>query len=92
MSEMIGIADAAEGAIVEKRDQSGLEEIRLLTSMIREHQKAIVQLSKKRRGRIVRLREHRITYREIAEAMGVTEQNVFKILKDGSKDEDSPQG
>lgn len=87
MSEAVGVLDApVEGADVDKRDASGLEEVRLLTSMIREHQKAIVQLAKKRRGKIVRLREHRITYREIAEAMGVTEQNVFKILKE-RKDE-----
>jgi len=81
--EAVGVIDATtEGADVDKRDLNGLEEVRLLTSMIREHQRAILQLAKKRRTRIVKLREHRITYREIAEAMGVTEQNVFKILKE----------
>lgn len=82
-AQVVGVIDAATGgADVEKRDVNGLEEVRLLTSMIREHQRAILQLARKRRTRIVKLREHRITYREIAEAMGVTEQNVFKILKD----------
>lgn len=81
--EAVGVIDAGtEGVSVDKRDVTGLEEVRLLTSMIREHQRAILQLARKRRARIVKLREHRITYREIAEAMGVTEQNVFKILKE----------
>jgi predicted transcriptional regulator len=31
---------------------------------------------------ILRLRKQRITYREIAESMGVSEQLIYKIIKD----------
>lgn len=60
---------------------SGLEEVRLLTGMIREHQQAIVDLGDKRRTVVERLRKDRVTYREIAEHMGVTEQTVMKIAR-----------
>lgn len=67
---------------VNKHDENTLKDVHEITSGIREHQRAIEQLSKARREKILRLREHRITYREIAEAMGTTEQNVYKILRD----------
>lgn len=67
---------------VQKRDEDALGKVKVLTGMIRQHQKDIERLSKERRNVIVRLRDHRITYREIAEAMGTTEQNVYKILRD----------
>lgn len=67
---------------VEKRDENSLDEVKLITQMIREHQRAIEKLGVKRRGRILNLRKHRITYREIAEAMGTTEQNVYKIIRE----------
>jgi DNA-directed RNA polymerase specialized sigma24 family protein len=67
---------------VEKRDENALDEIRLITQMIREHQKNIERLGVKRKSTILKLRKHRITYREIAEAMGTTEQNVYKIIRE----------
>lgn len=67
---------------VQKRDEDALGKVKVLTGMIRQHQKDIERLSRERRTAIVRLRDHRITYREIAEAMGTTEQNVYKILRD----------
>jgi DNA invertase Pin-like site-specific DNA recombinase len=39
-------------------------------------------LGKRRKQLILRLRKQRITYREIAEAMGVSEQLIYKIIKD----------
>lgn len=67
---------------VQKRDEDALGKVKVLTGMIRQHQRDIERLSRERRNAIVRLRDHRITYREIAEAMGTTEQNVYKILRD----------
>jgi DNA-directed RNA polymerase specialized sigma24 family protein len=58
-----------------------LEEVKLLTSMMREHQDAIMRLSKRRRKIVLRLRDEKVTYREIAEAMGTTEQSVYKIIR-----------
>ena len=67
---------------VEQRDENSLDEVKLITQMIREHQKSIEKLGLKRRAKILNLRKHRITYREIAEAMGTTEQNVYKIIRE----------
>jgi len=62
-------------------DRYLLSEVKRLTDEIRVSQNDIVDVSEMRRTKILDLRQHRITYREIAEAMGVTEQNVYKILK-----------
>ena len=57
-----------------------LEEIKSLTVLMRGHQTAIDEISTLRRKLILGVRDKRITYREIAEAMNVTEQSVYKIL------------
>lgn len=59
-----------------------LDSVRELTMQIRQRQKDIEALSQKRRTTIQRLRGSKVTYREIAEAMGTTEQNVYKILRE----------
>ena len=62
-------------------DGKGLEEVKLLTDAIRTHQVQIQDLGKRRKQLILRLRKQRITYREIAEAMGVSEQLIYKIIR-----------
>jgi DNA-directed RNA polymerase specialized sigma24 family protein len=62
-----------------------LVDIKTLTDLMRNHQKAIEDISKTRKTVILSLRRKRITYREIAAAMGVTEQSVYKILRDTIK-------
>jgi DNA invertase Pin-like site-specific DNA recombinase len=62
-------------------DGKGLEEVKVLTDAIRTHQGQIHDLGKRRKQLILRLRKQRITYREIAEAMGVTEQLIYKIIR-----------
>lgn len=62
-------------------DERYLEEVRIITNMMREHQKHIADLSKKRAAKVMKLREHKVTYREIAEAMGTTEQSVYNIIR-----------
>jgi len=62
-------------------DGKGLDEVKLLTEAIRTHQSQIHDLGKRRKQLILRLRKQRITYREIAEAMGVSEQLIYKIIR-----------
>ena len=62
-------------------DGRGLDEVKLLTNAIREHQNQIQDLGKRRKQLILRLRKQRITYREIAHAMGVSEQLIYKIIR-----------
>lgn len=59
-----------------------LDSVRELTMQIRQRQRDIEKLSQNRRAIIQRLRGSKVTYREIAEAMGTTEQNVYKILRE----------
>lgn len=63
-------------------DGRGLSDVKVLTDAIREHQNQIQDLGKRRKQTILRLRKQRITYREIAEAMGVSEQLIYKIIRD----------
>jgi DNA invertase Pin-like site-specific DNA recombinase len=60
---------------------SELEEVRYLTEQIRDHQRRIEEIAEERRQHILNLRSGRITYREIASSMRVTEQSVYKCLK-----------
>ena len=62
-------------------DGKGLDEVKLLTDANRTHQVQIQDLGKRRKQLILRLRKQRITYREIAEAMGVSEQLIYKIIR-----------
>lgn len=63
-------------------DGRGLDEVKLLTNAIREHQNQIQDLGRRRKQLILRLRKQRITYREIASAMGVSEQLIYKIIRE----------
>ena len=62
-------------------DGKGLDEVKLLTDAIRTHQVQIQDLGKRRKQLILRLRKQRITYKEIATAMGVSAQLIYKIIK-----------
>lgn len=73
--------------------EQGLDEIRLITEAIRTHQQAITSLGKRRRRIIVALRhqygtpsaERHVKFTDIADAMGTTDQTVYKILFGTSK-------
>ena len=65
----------------EQLDGKGLEEVKMITDAMREHQSQISDLGKRRKQLILRLRKQRITYREIVEAMGVSEQLIYKIIR-----------
>lgn len=64
-----------------RNDERGLEELRALTDDIREAQRLIARKAKRRREVVLRLRDHRVTYRELAEAMGVSEVTVYKVIR-----------
>ena len=74
-----------ENPTVNAWDEKALDEVRIITQMMREHQRQIADLSKKRRTKVLKLREHKVTYREIAEAMDTTEQSVYNIIRGDSK-------
>lgn len=57
-----------------------LEEAAKMTSEIRDLQAKIKERGLERRKVIIDLRGRKVTYRDIATKMGVTEQNVYKIL------------
>lgn len=71
-----------EPPVIVEPDYPELDEVKALTDRIRNHQRAIEEISAVRKTVILSLRRKRITYREIAAAMGVTEQSVYKILRD----------
>ena len=58
-----------------------LDEVAFLTQAIRHHQEQILELGEKRRERVLRLRAEKVTHRRIAEAMGVTQATVMKIVR-----------
>jgi len=70
-----------EAPALDPKTADALGYIRNCTNDIRGHQQAIEDIADSRRERILELRAARITYREIAAAMGTTEQCVYKILK-----------
>lgn len=79
--------DTMSGAVIlatgepELNEADMLEKVRLLTSMMREHQAAVVRLGKQRRRLVRKLRDRRVPYKEIADVMGVTDQAVFADLR-----------
>jgi len=70
-------------SVIEQSEETiALGLIASLTEGIRAHQRGIEDLSRERKDAIVSLRDMKVTYRVIADAMGTTEQNVYKILRD----------
>lgn len=72
----------SEMQTAQELDGRGLLEVRMITDAMREHQSQIQDLGKRRKQLILRLRKQRITYKEIAKSMGVSEQLIYKIIKD----------
>lgn len=58
-----------------------LDQIQELTAQIRDHQNRVKQLSVERRNAVLSLREQRVTYKDLAEAMNVSEVTIYKIIK-----------
>jgi hypothetical protein len=73
-------------------DSQGLAEVGMMTNAMRTHFAQISELAVRRKALILRLRKQRITYREIALAMGTTSQLVYKIIKDDLVPEYNEEG
>jgi DNA-directed RNA polymerase specialized sigma24 family protein len=58
-----------------------LESIGQGTRLIRESQENILNLSKARTEAVLYARENGVSYQSLAEAMGTSEQTVYKIVK-----------
>ena len=78
-------------------DDFDLEELKTMTSRIRNHEQAIKEISTERTKIVARLRRKSVSYRRIAGAMGVSQQNVYKLLLPTgvitprkAKDQDAP--
>jgi hypothetical protein len=65
----------------EEVEDSDLDKVKMLTSMMREHQNSVIRLGAQRRSVIRRLRKNRTPYRVIADACGVTDQALFADLR-----------
>jgi DNA-directed RNA polymerase specialized sigma subunit len=63
-------------------DGQGLADLKLINDAIRQHQVQVADLLKRRKQLILRLRKQRITYKEISKTIGVSEQLIYKIIKD----------
>lgn len=78
---MLGAAVVLATGDDDMNESEMLDQVRLLTQMMREHQNAVVRLGKKRRRIVRKLRERRVPYKDIADVMGVTDQAVFADLR-----------
>lgn len=63
-------------------DADGLREAGVLTDAIRTHQAQVSKLVKRRKSIVIRLYRQGFTYREMASAMRVSQQLVYKIIVD----------
>lgn len=59
-----------------------LEQTADLTRRMKKHQRKINDLSLERQDAVINAREEGHTFRAIAETMGVTEQVVYKIVRE----------
>jgi transposase-like protein len=53
-----------------------------LTDRMRSHEHAIKQIGPERKNIVLQLRAMNVTYRQIAEHLGVTEQSIYKWIRD----------
>lgn len=65
-----------------KRALDRLDSIRGLSEEIRHHEREIKRAAAERRTLAIACWEDSITYAEMAEAMGSTEQNVYKVIRE----------
>lgn len=62
-------------------DGRGVSDLKTINDAIRAHQAQTTDLLKRRKDLILRLRKQRITYKEMAKIMDVSEQLIYKIIK-----------
>jgi hypothetical protein len=55
-----------------------LQEVAEVCAQMRDHEKAVIALGKRRRQLVTRLRDRKVTWRKIAEWAGTTDQALYK--------------
>lgn len=66
----------------EEQQELDLQEVGAITRMIRNHEQAIVDLSKTRTKIFIRLWKRRTPYSKIAQVCGVSEQAIYNLLRE----------
>lgn len=66
----------------EEQQELDLKEVGAITRMIRNHEQAIVDLSRTRTKIFVRLWKRRTPYSRIAEVCGISNQAVYNLLRE----------
>lgn len=66
-----------------EQDGRDLEQVRILTRKMREHEREIVEIGKRRRHIMRALRDRGVSFPRIADATGTTTQSVYKDLRWG---------
>ena len=59
-------------------DASLLQEVSDVCAQMRGHEAAVIELGKRRRGLVSRLRERNVTWKVIAQFAGTTDQALYK--------------
>jgi hypothetical protein len=62
-----------------------LDEVRALTHQMRDAERQVVALGKRRRSVLERLRSNRVPFRVLAQATGTTEHAIYKDLRWGKR-------
>lgn len=65
--------------------ENGLRTVAMLTSAMRFKETEIAALAEKRYAKVLWLREQKVTYAQLAEAMGISEVRVYKVLRGHGK-------
>lgn len=65
-----------------QREATALQDVALMTMAIREYQEGIVSVATKRKKRVAYLCAQGFTYAVIAEAVGLSENGIYKIMRE----------
>lgn len=62
--------------------EANLEELRIVSQMMKESKQSLTDLSERRLQLILTLRKQRVTYKKMTEYTGTSYQNIYKIVRD----------
>lgn len=65
--------------------ENGLRAVAMLTSAMRFKETEIADLAEKRHAKVQWLREQKVSYADLAKAMGISEVRVYKVLRGNGK-------
>lgn len=70
---------------MDKDIENGLRAVAMLTSAMRFKEAEISDLAEKRLAKIQWLRDRKVSYAQLADAMGISEVRVYKVLRGNGK-------